>query len=169
MQSQENAIRLKRIIQKHRKRGGAIKKRKEEKIKKQNALIDDINKLRTRSPKGQIGRRTYIGKKTIPQSQDKKEVLSDKQTLEKDNSRIKKAIMKLEKMKGTSTPDEDKINKLKKVIKDIESDVKYSEKNIKREIDKVKRGDEPSDMKFEVRWIKDICQNWMICQLKLQS
>ena len=50
---------------------------KEEKIKKQNALKDDINKLRTRSPKGQIGRRTYIGKKTIPQSQDKKEVFSD--------------------------------------------------------------------------------------------
>jgi hypothetical protein len=155
MRAKENAIRLKKgLLRNTEKEVAQLKKEKEEKIKKQNALKDDIKKLRTRSPKGQIGRRTYIGKKTIPQSQDKKEVLSDKQTLEKDNSRIKKAIMKLEKMKGTSTPDEDKINKLKKDIENLESDVKYSEKRIKREIDKVKRGDEPSDMKFEVRWIK---------------
>ena len=155
MRAKENAIRLKKgMLRNTEKEVAQLKKEKEEKIKKEKALIDDINKLRTRSPKGEIGKRTYMGKKTIPQSQDKEEELSDKQILEKDNSRIKKAIMKLEKMKGTSTPDEDKINKLKKDIENLESDVKYSEKRIKREIDKVKRGDEPSDIKFEVRWIK---------------
>ena len=132
-----------------------LKKEKEEKINKENALKDDIKKLRTRSPKGQIGRRTYIGKKTIPQSQDKKEVFSDKQILDKDNLRIKKAIIKFEKMKGTSTLDEDKIKKLKYDIKDLEDFVKYSERQIKSELDIVKRGNKPSLMiGTYVEWIK---------------
>ena len=153
MRAKENAIRLKKgLLRNTEKEVAQLKKEKEEKIKKQNALKDDIKKLRTRSPKGQIGRRTYIGKKTIPQSQDKKEVLSDKQTLEKDNSRIKKAIMKLEKMKGTSTPDEDKINKLKKDIEILESDVKNPQRWLKSDIDAAKRkGDEPNAI-----WAKSI-------------
>ena len=155
MRAKENAIRLKKgLLRNTEKEVAQLKKEKEEKIKKQNALKDDIKKLRTRSPKGQIGRRTYIGKKTIPQLQDKKEVLSDKQILEKDNSRIKKVIMKFEKMKGTSTLDEDKIKKLKSDIKDLESAVKYSERQIKYELDKVKLGKEPRDTKFYVSWIK---------------
>ena len=155
MRAKENAIRLKKgLLRNTEKEVAQLKKEKEEKIKKQNALKDDIKKLRTRSPKGQIGRRTYIGKKTIPQSQDKKEVFSDKQILDKDNFRIKKAIMKFEKMKGTSTPDEDKIKKLKYDIKDLEDYVKYSEKQIKYELDKAKRGKEIKIREEYVRWIK---------------
>ena len=152
MRAKENALRLKKgMLRNTEKEVAQLKKEKEEKIKKENALKDDIKKLRTRSPKGEIGKRTYMGKK-IPQ--DKEELLSYKQILEKDNSRIKKAIIKLEKMKGTSTPDEDKINKLKKDIKDIESDVKFGERQIKYELDKVKSGKEPSETKFYVKWIK---------------
>lgn len=155
MRAKENAIRLKKgLLRNTEKEVAQLKKEKEEKIKKQNALKDDIKKLRTRSPKGQIGRRTYIGKKTIPQSQDEKEVFSDKQILDKDNFRIKKAIMKFEKMKGTSTPDEDKINILKKEIKELEDWVKWSERSIKYELNQVKRGKEPRDMDFYVKWIK---------------
>ena len=156
MGAKENAIRLKKgLLRNTEKEVAQLKKEKEEKINKENALKDDINKLRTRSPKGQIGRRTYIGKKTIPQSQDKKEVFSDKQILDKDNLRIKKAIIKFEKMKGTSTLDEDKIKKLKYDIKDLEDFVKYSERQIKSELDIVKRGNKPSLMiGTYVEWIK---------------
>lgn len=79
MRVKENAFRLKKgMLRNTEKEVAKFKKEKEEKIKTENALKDDIKKLRTRSPTGQIGRRTYIGKKTMPQDKKQGEYLAKK-------------------------------------------------------------------------------------------